>query len=76
MAASLYALLKDSHQMLSNIIVDPSYFDTAVVIPGVTDTSEPYDSPNGALCVNFNTVNFKTMISNSSVPSPKHLYCP
>jgi D-alanyl-D-alanine carboxypeptidase/D-alanyl-D-alanine-endopeptidase (penicillin-binding protein 4) len=59
-AASLYALLKDSHQMLFNVIVDPFYFDRAVVIPGVTDTSEPYDSPNGALCVNFNTVNFKT----------------
>ncbi len=61
MAASLYALLKDNHQMLSNVMVDPSYFDTAVVIPGVTDTPEPYDSPNGALCVNFNTVNFKTI---------------
>lgn len=60
MAASLFALLEDSHQMLSNVIVDPSYFDTAVVIPGVTDTPEPYDSPNGALCVNFNTVNFNT----------------
>ncbi len=60
MAASLYALLKASHQMLFNVIVDPFYFDRAVVIPGVTDTSEPYDSPNGALCVNFNTVNFKT----------------
>jgi len=45
----------------SNIIVDPTYFDTDVVIPGVTDTTEPYDSPNGALCVNFNTVNFKTV---------------
>lgn len=58
-AASLHDLLKDKPP-LSNIIIDPSYFDTAVVIPGVTDTTEPYDSPNGALCVNFNTVNFKT----------------
>ena len=59
LTASLHDLLKDKPP-LSNIIVDPSYFDTAVVIPGVTDTTEPYDSPNGALCVNFNTVNFKT----------------
>jgi len=57
---SLYQLLKKNGHSLSNIIVDPSYFDEAVVIPGVTDTTEPYDSPNGALCVNFNTVNFKT----------------
>ena len=59
LTASLHDLLKDKPP-LSNILVDPTYFDTAVVIPGVTDTTEPYDSPNGALCVNFNTVNFKT----------------
>jgi len=29
------------------------------VIPGVNVSYEPYDAPNGALCVNFNTVNFK-----------------
>ena len=60
-AALLYDLLKANGHSLSNIIVDPSYFDRDVVIPGVTDTAEPYDSPNGALCVNFNTVNFKTI---------------
>jgi len=61
LTASLHDILKDKPHLLSNIIVDPSYFDTDVVIPGVTDTPEPYDSPNGALCVNFNTVNFKTV---------------
>ena len=60
-AVSLHELLKDTSYSLSNIVVDPSYFDSSVVIPGVTDTTEPYDSPNGALCVNFNTVNFKTV---------------
>jgi D-alanyl-D-alanine carboxypeptidase/D-alanyl-D-alanine-endopeptidase (penicillin-binding protein 4) len=59
-AASVYELLKDTSPSLSNIIVDSTYFDSSVVIPGVTDTTEPYDSPNGALCVNFNTVNFET----------------
>ena len=44
----------------ADLILDPTYFDQSVIIPGVTDTSEPYDAPNGALCVNFNTVNFKT----------------
>jgi serine-type D-Ala-D-Ala carboxypeptidase/endopeptidase (penicillin-binding protein 4) len=56
----LYQQLKDRGRSLANIIVDPSYFDDTVVIPGVTDSIEPYDSPNGSLCVNFNTVNFKT----------------
>ncbi|MBG7605278.1 MAG: D-alanyl-D-alanine carboxypeptidase, partial [Actinobacteria bacterium] len=28
-------------------------------IPGISASSEPYDAPNGALCVNFNTVYFK-----------------
>lgn len=52
--------LQDTEHAISNIIVDASYFDDSVVIPGVTDSIEPYDSPNGSLCVNFNTVNFKT----------------
>jgi D-alanyl-D-alanine carboxypeptidase/D-alanyl-D-alanine-endopeptidase (penicillin-binding protein 4) len=29
------------------------------VIPGISSSSEPYDAPNGALCVNFNTVFFR-----------------
>nr|MDA3895295.1 D-alanyl-D-alanine carboxypeptidase [Desulfobacteraceae bacterium] len=36
--------------------------------PGtVKDSLQPYDAPNGALCVNFNTVNFK--IENKSIVS-------
>jgi len=46
---------------VSHITVDPSYFSTPIVIPGVSDaSSQPYDSPNGALCANFNTVCFDT----------------
>ena len=44
---------------VQDIIIDHTYFEHPIVIPGVTDSSEPYDAPNGALCVNFNTVNFK-----------------
>jgi len=47
--------------IINNLIVDPTHFDRSVIIPGVTDSSEPYDAPNGALCVNFNTVYFKTV---------------
>ena len=51
------AVSKQVHQF-NDLIVDGSYFG-AVTIPGVTDTLNPYDAPNGALSVNFNTVSFK-----------------
>ncbi len=41
-----------------DLILDASYY-ASVIIPGVTSSLNPYDSPNGALCVNFNTVNFR-----------------
>jgi D-alanyl-D-alanine carboxypeptidase/D-alanyl-D-alanine-endopeptidase (penicillin-binding protein 4) len=42
---------------VNDLILDDSYFKP-VKIPGATKSLEPYDSPNGALCANFNTVNF------------------
>jgi D-alanyl-D-alanine carboxypeptidase/D-alanyl-D-alanine-endopeptidase (penicillin-binding protein 4) len=44
---------------VNNLILDNSYFSQPLTIPGITSSSQPYDAPNGALCVNFNTVNFK-----------------
>jgi serine-type D-Ala-D-Ala carboxypeptidase/endopeptidase (penicillin-binding protein 4) len=44
---------------LSDIVLDYSYFAQPLTIPGVSSSTQPYDAPNGALCVNFNTVNFK-----------------
>jgi D-alanyl-D-alanine carboxypeptidase/D-alanyl-D-alanine-endopeptidase (penicillin-binding protein 4) len=46
-------------EYVKDVIVDDTYFKNPTVIPGVTRSLEPYDSPNGALCVNFNTVNFR-----------------
>jgi D-alanyl-D-alanine carboxypeptidase/D-alanyl-D-alanine-endopeptidase (penicillin-binding protein 4) len=46
-------------QNVNNLILDNSYFSQPLTIPGITSSSQPYDAPNGALCVNFNTVNFK-----------------
>jgi D-alanyl-D-alanine carboxypeptidase/D-alanyl-D-alanine-endopeptidase (penicillin-binding protein 4) len=54
----LAALLKSS-QPLNDLVVDDSYFQQPLTIPGITSSPQPYDAPNGALCVNFNTVNFK-----------------
>ncbi len=52
---------EDSDNILNDIILDDTYFEKPLRIPGTVEGSlEPYDAPNGALCVNFNTVNFKT----------------
>jgi D-alanyl-D-alanine carboxypeptidase/D-alanyl-D-alanine-endopeptidase (penicillin-binding protein 4) len=44
---------------INDLVLDDSYFKTPITIPGVNWSNEPYDAPIGALCVNFNTVNFK-----------------
>ncbi|MBW2199439.1 MAG: D-alanyl-D-alanine carboxypeptidase [Deltaproteobacteria bacterium] len=46
-------------EKFNDLVLDDSYFHHPIVIPGVTSSFEPYDAPNGALCVNFNTVYFK-----------------
>jgi len=48
-----------STAIINDIIVDDSYFNRPLTIPGISSSSQPYDAPNGALCVNFNTVYFK-----------------
>lgn len=55
----LLAALIGSKAVLNDLIVDDSYFDQPLTIPGISSSSQPYDAPNGALCVNFNTVYFK-----------------
>jgi D-alanyl-D-alanine carboxypeptidase/D-alanyl-D-alanine-endopeptidase (penicillin-binding protein 4) len=42
---------------INKIILDHSYFSSDLSIPGISQTSNPYDALNGALVVNFNTVN-------------------
>lgn len=51
--------LRVEYDIINDLILDDSYFDATTVIPGVNASYQPYDAPNGALCVNFNTVNFK-----------------
>ena len=55
----LSMMLYAEFNIINDLVLDPSYFDASTVIPGVNVSYEPYDAPNGALCVNFNTVNFK-----------------
>jgi D-alanyl-D-alanine carboxypeptidase/D-alanyl-D-alanine-endopeptidase (penicillin-binding protein 4) len=55
----LLAALLGPSLIINDLIVDDSYFSQPLTIPGVSSSSQPYDAPNGALCVNFNTVFFK-----------------
>lgn len=41
---------------VSELVVDDGDFVQPLTIPGVSDSANPYDAPNGALCANFNTV--------------------
>ena len=55
----LLATLLSQSTIINDLIVDDSYFNQPLTIPGISSSSQPYDAPNGALCVNFNTVFFK-----------------
>lgn len=41
-----------------DLVLDDSVFQQPLRISGVTETTEPYDAPNGAFCANFNTISF------------------
>jgi len=56
---------------IHDIIVDDSYFNRPLTIPGVSASTQPYDAPNGALCVNFNTVFFKRTASGYASAEPQ-----
>jgi D-alanyl-D-alanine carboxypeptidase/D-alanyl-D-alanine-endopeptidase (penicillin-binding protein 4) len=45
-------------QPLHTIAVDQGYFAPNITIPGTGRTLNPYDATTGALCANFNTLNF------------------
>ncbi len=47
------------HKSINHLFLDNTYFQQTLKAPGTAASVEPYDSPNGALCVNFNTVRFK-----------------
>ncbi|MDO9565702.1 MAG: D-alanyl-D-alanine carboxypeptidase [Candidatus Desulfaltia sp.] len=64
---SLSADLSIKAQKINDLVLDDSYFTKKIVIPGKTETLEPYDAPNGALCVNFNTIYFKQLKDGSFI---------
>ena len=52
------AALIGGSTVIRDLVVDDSFFNRPLTIPGISSSSQPYDAPNGALCVNFNTVFF------------------
>jgi D-alanyl-D-alanine carboxypeptidase/D-alanyl-D-alanine-endopeptidase (penicillin-binding protein 4) len=51
--------MKGRFHHFNDLILDAAWFKTPITIPGREFSNNPYDAPNGALCVNFNTVFFK-----------------
>ncbi len=50
--------LPEENPVIRNIVLDDTHFTFPLTIPGVSDSDQPYDAANGALCANFNTINF------------------
>ncbi|UCD77855.1 MAG: D-alanyl-D-alanine carboxypeptidase [Desulfobacterales bacterium] len=67
----LLAALVGGSNVVNNLILDDSHFSQPLTIPGISSSSQPYDAPNGALCVNFNTVNFKRTKSGYTSAEPQ-----
>ncbi|MBU1052605.1 MAG: D-alanyl-D-alanine carboxypeptidase [Proteobacteria bacterium] len=53
--------LSSKIEYINDIVLDDSYFSSAIPPGAVALSPQPYDSPNGALCANFNTVNFNVI---------------
>lgn len=54
-------VLASKVDQFQDLVLDGSYFERPVKIPGVSHSLNPYDASCGALNVNFNTVSFKTV---------------
>ena len=69
--SKLLAAVVGSSETVNDIILDDSYFSKPLTIPGISTSTQPYDAPNGALCVNFNTVNFRRTQSGYASAEPQ-----
>ena len=56
---AICARLAQTITQVRNVTLDNTFFCRSIVIPGRGSSTQPYDAPNGALCVNFNTVAFQ-----------------
>ena len=61
------ALLAQGKTEFAGLVLDGSYYEDGIKIPGTSGTDRPYDAFNSALAVNFNTLFF--VISGDTVTS-------
>ncbi len=61
--------------VVRDLVLDDAFFASPVCIPGRGTSTEPYDAPNGALCVNFNTVALRRNVAGGSAMSPRPPCC-
>ncbi len=73
LTAIAQSLQKKGLREVRNINLDASYFERGLVLDGNTKTLNPYDAYNGALAVNFNTLNFRVLKNGRVAPSTEHL---
>ncbi len=53
------ALLAEGRKEFAGLVLDATYFEPGITIPGVTRSDNPYDALNTALAVNFNTIHVR-----------------
>lgn len=58
-------------KQINNLILDDTYFSNPIAIPGRNSSTQPYDAPNGALSVNFNTVFFNKVSGQWASAEPQ-----
>ncbi|MFC1886118.1 D-alanyl-D-alanine carboxypeptidase/D-alanyl-D-alanine-endopeptidase [Thermodesulfobacteriota bacterium] len=63
--------LKSESVKINDLVLDDVYYSQPIAIPGVLGSRRPHDAPNGAICVNFNTVCF-TQINGRFVSAEPH----
>lgn len=56
LALVLETLRRQGLRRINHLLLDDRYFSLEEATPGGEDSLNPYDAPNGALAVNFNTV--------------------
>lgn len=71
MAAAFHAATQHSNIRIRRLYVDDTYFKKPIKIPGTTPSTQPYDAPPGAFCVNFNTVNYRIVDGNIHSAEPQ-----
>ena len=65
-------ILKTQAEQIHDIILDHTYFARQIKIPGRGNSLNPYDASVGALCANFNTINFKWSSQKNRFVSGEH----